>query len=159
MEVLNASQSDCCWEFSNPLCHCAYSSVYRDLKVAKFTCFIWCRILSVDTVKCCRTLCWTKRKQTFFLYFVLYSLRWTFDGTEYEDPATLRFYCLQSILGSRIGRFDPLIGRTGWSLVCAMTVSEWVCVCLCTSVSNITVSCTCKNVLGEKSSQNYKTCT
>lgn len=42
VSILNASQNACCWEFMNPLCHCAYSIVYRDLKVAK--------LISFDTV-------------------------------------------------------------------------------------------------------------
>lgn len=44
--------SDCCWAFSNPPCHCAYTIVYRDFKVAK---------LSGDTAKSCRTLCKSTR--------------------------------------------------------------------------------------------------
>lgn len=69
---LNASQSDCCWEFSNPLCHCAYSTVYRDLTVAKFSYFIWYRIRSVDTVRCCQTL--RPIRTAFCLFFYLLSL-------------------------------------------------------------------------------------
>lgn len=122
-------------EFSNPLCHCAYSIVYRDLKVAKFPCFIWYRICSRHSKMLLNSRV-NYEKVDFFLYFILYS---EINLRRYKiwKPCHLDFCFLLFTVHIMFmnWQFWPYYWED-WLLCCVRydCVSEWVCVYVQASV-------------------------
>lgn len=129
-------------EFSNPLCHCAYSIIYRDLKVAKFPCFIWYRICSRHSKMLLNSRV-NYEKVDFFLYFIFYS-EINLQQNKIWKPCHLNFCFLLFTVHIMFMNWQFwLYYWEDWLLCCVRydCVSEWVCVYVQASVILLSLVC------------------